>query len=521
MSATLTIPKFFRRYLGDQDSVTLTGDSVGDGLRELCQRFPNFHERIFDQHGQVFHHLVIFRNQSQIQRQDIDSEPLNDGDELDLVGAVVGGSGKHKSPRDVRMRGFQHRVSYHQALAVALDVKPSNTEQLKACEARGRVLAGDVQSDVDIPAFRRSAMDGYAIHAQDSFGASHYNPLPLDIIAELRPGQEYSGSLKTGQAIRIMTGSAVPDGATAVLKAEDAEQQGQSVMVQAAIQEGKNIGRIGEDIQKGQTLLRTGRVLRPQDIGVLVSIGQAQVKVRRKVRVALLITGNELLKPGAKPSGAQIVDSNSPMLSALIERDGGLVTAVRHLPDDPELLKQALKNEDCDVIIASGGTSVGAEDYLPLLLDELGELPIHGIALRPAAPTGIGRIGDTKVFLMPGNPVSCLCAYDFFAGPCLRKMAGLSTQWPYPMSRRVLAQKISSQIGRLDYVRAALNDCGEVVPIAISGASALSSTTRADGFVVTPEASEGLDQGQAVDFYHYDQSAAFSPSTPHLTARSQ
>jgi molybdopterin molybdotransferase len=189
------------------------------------------------------------------------------------------------------------------------------------------------------------------------------------------------------------------------------------------------------------------------------------------------------------------------MLSALVERDGGLVDFPGLVRDDRQSILDAL-HADADIVIVSGGSSVGVEDLAPTLVAEHGELAVHGIAMRPSSPTGLGRMGHRLVFLLPGNPVSALCAYDYFAGRAIRALGGRSTAWPYASTRATLAHKISSPIGRLDYARVQLLD-GLVVPLSVSGASVLSSTTRADGFVIVADDSEGYPAGAEVDVWLY------------------
>jgi molybdopterin molybdotransferase len=190
------------------------------------------------------------------------------------------------------------------------------------------------------------------------------------------------------------------------------------------------------------------------------------------------------------------------MLDELVRRDGGEADNPGIVPDDPQALVEAL-NADADVVLVSGGSSVGCEDHAPRLLAEHGELAIHGVAMRPSSPTGMGRLGNRLVFLLPGNPVSCLCAYDFFAGRAIRALGGLSKDWPYRSTRAPLARKLVSVVGRVDYARVRAE--GEAVePLAVSGASVLSSTTRADGFVVIPGDSEGYPPGAEVEVYWYD-----------------
>jgi molybdopterin molybdotransferase len=252
---------------------------------------------------------------------------------------------------------------------------------------------------------------------------------------------------------------------------------------------------------QGTTVLHRGRTLRPQDLGLLSSIGAGDVNVIRKPRVRLVVTGNELLPSGSSPRGHCIADANGPMLAALAERDGAVVSLPGLVPDDRDAIRKAL-HDDADVIVVSGGSSVGAEDIAPTLVAEDGELWVHGIAMRPSSPTGFGRLGHRLVFLLPGNPVSCLCGYDFFAGRAIRALGGRAREWPYQPVVAPLARKISSPIGRLDYVRVRIVD-GRVEPLATGSASVLSSTTRADGFVVVAADSEGFAADADVKVWLY------------------
>ena len=312
-----------------------------------------------------------------------------------------------------------------------------------------------------------------------------------------------------------MTGAPMPRGADAVLPAEWVEAEVRDatcISALAAVSPGKNVGRRGEDIVRGTTLLEPGRVLRPQDLGVLSSVGQANVRVVRRPRVRLAVTGNELLPSGSRPHGFHIADANGPMLAALVERDGGVVDFPGLVRDDPDAILEAL-HADADIVIVSGGSSVGIEDLAPMLVAQHGELAVHGIAMRPSSPTGLGRIGHRLVFLLPGNPVSSLCAYDFFAGRAIRALGGRSKAWPYRATRGTLNRKISSPIGRLDYARVKIVD-GMVEPLAIAGASLLSSTTRADGFVIVGDDSEGFAAGADVEVWLYALSrSSFSRSS--------
>lgn len=405
---------------------------------------------------------------------------------------------------DVRMRGFRSRLPVVDALRWIDEHAPQlDAEIIPLGQAAGRVLAEEVTSPLDVPAYRRAMMDGYAVQAHDTFGASGYNPLPLSVVDEVFPGRASSHQLVAGEAIRIMTGAPLPAGADAVIPAEKVSKDDSRILVRDEVSPDKHVGFVGEDIACGDLVLPAGRRLRPQDVGVLSSIGQAQVPVVRQPRVRLIITGDELCPAGRTPGLHQTVDANSPMLAALVRRDGGLVCFDGITSDQPARIAELMTDVQADVVIVSGGSSVGQEDHAPRLLAELGTLAIHGVAMRPSSPAGMGIIGETSVFLLPGNPVSCLCAYDFFAGRCIRQRAGHSVEWPYRKTAGVLTRKVSSVVGRQDYVRVRFHE-GQVDPVAVGGASVLSSTSRADGFLVISTDSEGFAAGTSVEVFLYD-----------------
>ena len=407
---------------------------------------------------------------------------------------------------DVRMRGFAKRHTVNEATAwLDAQLHPLAAESVSLQIAADRVLAASIISDFDVPGFDRATMDGYAVVAESTEGASAYTRLPLTVVGDSMPGRPFEGIVSAGEAVRIMTGAPMPRGADAVLPAEWVEIENgnrpEIISALASVSPGKNLGRRGEDVVRGSKLFEAGRVLRPQDLGVLSSVGHGNVNVIRQPRVRLVVTGNELLASGTSPRGFQIADANGPMLAALIERDGGLVDFPGLVRDDPAAILEALQS-DVDIVIVSGGSSVGMEDIAPVLLAQHGELAVHGIAMRPSSPTGFGLLGTRIVFLLPGNPVSSLCAYDFFAGRAIRALGGRSKEWPYRAIRGRLGRKISSPIGRLDYARVKIAD-GIVEPVAVAGASLLSSTTRADGFVVVGDDSEGFAAGSEVDVWLY------------------
>lgn len=418
---------------------------------------------------------------------------------------------------DVRMQGFRTRMEVEALQALVLAHLPAPVVQPTPLEqAAGRVLAQDIVSPCAVPPFDRAAVDGYALHAEDTFGAHGYDPRPLKLVGELHAGERFRGRIRSGEALRIMTGAPLPAGANAVLMAEQAHCTGTHVEVLGPVSPLRHVGRKGEDVARGATVLRASRVLRAQDLGLLASIGCAQVLTYARPRISLVVTGNELLPPGSRPHGAKIVDANSLMLAALIARDGGELQEVLRLPDKREVIRDALlqvdpgasakgaqsRTQPSTFLIVSGGSSVGTEDHVPSLVAEYGELLAHGVAMRPSAPTGFGVVRERPVFLLPGHPVSCLAAYDFFAALALRAFQQAPQGWPYLRCRARLGRRISSILGRLDYVRVRREN-EHVIPLATRGASALSTVTQADGFVLVPASSEGYAEGEEITLWRY------------------
>jgi len=487
------IPTALQRYADGREHIEVEAATVGAALSAACSDHPDLCARLLGEDGVYLPHLAVFRGETGVERADASTTPVLRGDVVAVLIGITGGA------HDVRMKGFRDRATVDEALAVAMaGIGPLPGETLPATGVVGRVLTRSIVSGVDVPAFRRATMDGYAVRSEDTFGASAYAPIPLRIEGETMPGRRAPDGPAPGAAIRIMTGAPLPTGADAVLRAEDASELGELVEVRAPAAPGRNVGRIGEDVEAGSAVLAAGRRLQPQDVGLMAAIGAGEASVHRRPLVRVIVSGDELLAPGQVPAGTSIVDSNSPMLQALIERDGGIPFEVLRLPDGREPMKDALSRPGADVIITAGAASVGREDHTPGLVDELGTLLIHGVAMRPSSPTGIGRIDGRPVFLLPGNPVSCMVAYDFFAGPAIRVLGGGSFDWPYPVERLPLAGRLVSQIGRTDYARVVVSD-GLVEPLAVGGASVLSSITRADGFVIIPPGSEGYAAGVEIE----------------------
>lgn len=414
------------------------------------------------------------------------------------------GGGYH----DPRMRGFRDRRSVGEVVAL-IDARvgplPYPRRRVPLRAAAGRALAAAVVAAVDVPPFDRSAMDGYAVRGEETYGADVYAPAVFRRVGRARPGRAFAGRVGPGEAVEVATGAPVPEGADTVVPVEATRTEGDVVAVTEAFPVGRHVGRRAEDVAAGAVVLPAGRVLRPQDLGVLSGLGVAGVEVLPRPRVAVVVTGDELLPPGTAPQGCRFADMNSPMLAALVARDGGVPRAVGPVPDRREAVRAALAEAagSADAVLVSGGSSTGPEDHAPGLVAELGELPVHGVALRPAGPAGLGFVGAVPVLLLPGNPVSCLCAYDLFAGRVVRRLGGRPADWPYRRAECPLARKLVSAVGRVDYARVAVAG-GRVEPLAVGGASVLTSTTRADGFVLVPADLEGYPEGATVTVWLYD-----------------
>ncbi len=409
--------------------------------------------------------------------------------------------------RGVRMKGFYSLATVDEALGILLEkIRFIGSELVGIDRALGRVLAADVRPKRDIPSFDRAAMDGYAVRGEDTYGASNSKPVRLRIVGEITAGNPRRLSVGKGEAARISTGAPIPRGSDAVLMLEYARAKDETVEVLASIPPGKNVASKGEDAKRGELLLSEGSILRPQDIAILAAMGMKKVKVARKPRIGIASTGDELAEPGRALSDGQVYDANSYSLSALVEMNGGIAIRIGIIRDDPGAMRKALKNASrSDIIVLSGATSVGGRDYIPALVEEMGEILVHGVAMRPGRPVGFGVINKKLVFMLPGSPVAAMFAFEVFVRPAMQKMIGAEPKSPYPQVRAVLRRKIPSELGRRDFVRVKVT-CEDKVyaePISTSGAGMISTMVKADGFVVVPENVEGIAEDAEVWVYIY------------------
>ena len=408
--------------------------------------------------------------------------------------------------KDVRMRGFAKRTDLEAALKILRScLNPLEGESVPLQEALGRTLARDILSDEMVPAFDKSAMDGFALRAAETFGASPTDPVPFRVVGEILPGDVGDLDVGPGEAVRIMTGGAFPMGADAVLMAEYATDLGDTVVAQASVVPGRHVARAGEDVQKGDKVLDRGRVLRPQDLGVLASIRMVELDVTRRPVVGILSTGNELVEPGSAEAGqpGRVVNSCRPLLEGLVTQTGGEARWLGTLPDSREAMRVAIEAFDGDILLTTGATSVGKEDYLPGLLAELGKLLVHGVNIRPASPLAFGRLGEALAVLLPGNPVATMVGFDVFVRPALQLQLGQREGRWNRRIRGLMRRKLASALNRTDFVRVQLVGDGEVEPFRSGGAGVLTSVTQADGFVIVPRDDEGIEAGTEVEVYLY------------------
>lgn len=391
-----------------------------------------------------------------------------------------------------------------QAMARLLDaVNPIlDLETVALDQAVDRILAEDLLSPVQVPSHRNAAVDGYAMRGQDLPAAGELKSLP--IIGEASAGHPFSGALKPGQSVRIMTGAAMPDGADTVLMQEHVECSGQQVTLDARHSPGQNVRQAGEDIQINDRILSAGARLTPPQVGLISSLGLERVAVYRKLRVAVFSTGDELLAGGEPAREGFIYDSNRFSLTSALQRLGCDVLNLGIVPDNKAALSQTLAqaSKQADVIFSSGGVSVGEADFTRTVLSELGEIGFWKIAMKPGRPIAFGRIGEALFFGLPGNPVAVLVTFYQFAKPALEKMMGLTEPLLAPRFKARSAVAMRKRPGRTEYQRGILyqSDSGEwqVKTTGKQGSGILRSMCLANCFVILPHESGSVAPGDDV-----------------------
>lgn len=374
-------------------------------------------------------------------------------------------------------------------------------ERVFVRQALGRVLAADAVSPINVPAADNSAMDGYAVRFADLSGDA---PARLKVVGTVLAGHPSPTPLQAGEALRIMTGAVIPAGVDTVVIQEVTTTEGEHVLIPPGQKQGQNIRRAGEDLRANHPAIVAGKLLRPAELGLLASIGAAEVSVRRRVRVALFSTGDELKSLGTPLAGGEVYDSNRYTIWGVLTRLGCEIIDMGVIPDDPDQLEAAFKSaaENADVILTSGGVSVGDADFVKAMMSRLGEVLFWKIAMKPGRPMAFGRIGKAWLFGLPGNPVAVMVTFYQFVRLALLKLAGVSPVQPVPTFGVPVTVNLKKNPGRTEFLRAALsvNEQGQwtVSPAGPQGSGVLRSMSEANCFIVLEHARGNIAAGEIV-----------------------
>jgi molybdenum cofactor synthesis domain-containing protein len=397
------------------------------------------------------------------------------------------------------MRPFTSTISLAEARQLLnATVRPiARTERIGIAEASGRVAAATVMSPIDVPAFDRALMDGYAVIAADTAAATPESPAQLRLIDRVYTGQVGSVAIVSGTCAEVATGAPLPPGADAVVMVEETAASGDRVLIRSAAAPGRNIGRRASDIKTGDDVVRDGEVLRPSSVGALAAIGQTDVPVYAKPRVAILSTGNEVVDPGTPLAAGHVYDVNRFTLGAIVDAHGGIPQPHKVAQDTLAALERALGAcLEADLIVFSGGSSVGTRDLVTDLVAARGEMIFHGIAVKPGKPTALARIGTTPFFGMPGNPTSCLSNAYVLLLPFLRATARLPPYTPRVV-RALLGRQIASVAGRHQFHTVRL--CEGIAYPAFKGSGEITSLSQADGYIEIAADRTEVDEGEEVE----------------------
>ena len=407
---------------------------------------------------------------------------------------------------EARGTGFKHLTPTREAIQTLLQTLSVKLEEEEVAVdmSLGRIIAAEVISSVDVPPFDRSAMDGFAVKAEDTYSASTSTPITLRLVDELNIEDTPSLEVGKNQCAAIVTGAQLPAGSNAVVMVEYTKRLNDTTIeIFSEVRPGENVSRLGEDVLKGAVVLRSGTMILPQDIGMLTGLGARQVTVVRKPRVAVVSSGSEL-RDHSSPTG-KIADVNRPMLIAACQNLGCNPIDLGIVIDDYEAIRAKLLKglQVADVVLVTAGTSVGPADIVPKVIDSLGQpgMLVHGVAMRPSMPTGLAVVNGKPIVSLPGYPVSAYLAFIEFVHPLIAHL--LRTHFlPLPTVRVKLNRRVPGILGSRTYVRVRVKtdqDSLVAEPVRTSGAGILSSLVQANGFIIVPENVEGYEEGERVD----------------------
>ncbi|HET6464531.1 MAG TPA: gephyrin-like molybdotransferase Glp, partial [Nitrospiria bacterium] len=402
-------------------------------------------------------------------------------------------------------------ISVEKARSLILDqIQRMGTERLDLLNSLGRVLAEPVLSRRDHPPWNCSAMDGYAVRHADVLEASEKKPVTLEVIEEIAAGVLPSKIVGRRQASRIMTGAPVPEGADAVIRVEDTRAGGDSVQIVCPAGAGENVRLRGEDFQAGHVMLDRDSVMGPAEVGLLASLGRSHLLVYQRPRVAILATGNELADFDEALSPNKIMNSNGYALAAQVLEAGGIPVMLGIAKDSREdLLSRLTQGLTADLILISGGVSVGMYDFVKEVLDRLGiRMEFWKVAMKPGEPLAFGSLQAKPVFGLPGNPVSTMVTFEQFVRPALRKMQGHTALFR-PVIEAVLMERITKRPGKTHFVRAVVKEAGDRREVWTTGnqsSGVLTSMVKADGLLIFPSDATEMEKGQVVKVQLLDTS---------------
>jgi len=381
--------------------------------------------------------------------------------------------------------------------------KIMSSEVVSLGEAHKRVLAEGIKSFHDSPPFDKSAMDGFAVRAEDTFGASKSAPKTFKIVDSIGAGVASNKTIGPNEAIVIATGSPIPEGANAVIMKEYTETVGDEVILSSQVTPGENVSPKAEDIKKGSVILSPKTFIRYQELGLIASAGYSEVEVYKKPRVKIIITGNELVDPTKEElDPAQIINSNQYSISAMVH-DSGAVAEVGRAHDTFDEVKEAIlkATEEYDVVITTGGTAISKGDVVLDVIDEIGDMLLHGVSIRPGKAFGCGIVNDTMVFAFSGQPVAAMGQFDMFARRYLFRMQG--RDFEFDIVKKESELKIPSQLGRTDFIRT-YSDESHARHILNRGSGVIRSMVDANSYIIIDENDEGYQKGDMVDVVFFD-----------------
>ncbi|MGD2066881.1 MAG: molybdopterin molybdotransferase MoeA [Candidatus Bathyarchaeota archaeon] len=396
-----------------------------------------------------------------------------------------------------RLKGFIKLTNVDDALQSFLaQLKPEKlgSELVSLKEALGRVTAEDVRAKYSLPPFDRSAVDGYALQAKDTFGVSAFNPKVFKLT---------DCKVHENEARELWTGNPVPEGADAVVMLEYTKKLEDMIEVQKAVTPGRNVAKMGEDVTKGNVAVEAGIRLNPYHLGLLGAMGETQVAVVRKPKVAILATGNELVEMGQKLEHGKILESNRLMFSSLCKELGAEPLNLGLVKDDLNEISAKIREglEQADAVLTTGGTSVGNPDLVPIAVNKLGKsgIVVHGMAIRPGMPTALAILEGKPVFVLSGNPVAATVGFEAFARPTLLKLLGIDEVRPAVDAK--LTRRVAGVLGRRVFLRVRVFEKGGgflAEPVRVTGSGVITTMTKANGYVIIPEDREGVEEGESV-----------------------